>query len=192
MKKTIRVLAFAGSLREDSFNKTMIRTAKQLAPDCMEIEIYDLKGIPLLNEDVERKGDPGEVSLFKKAVRAADGVLISTPEYNLGPSGAAKNAIDWLSRPLGEGPINNKPVALMGATPGPTGTAYANKKLRSSLEVLDAHVMEGAEVLVTEAHQKINNHTLIDEKIKNEIKKLLEEFYDWVLRFAGGNTPIES
>jgi chromate reductase len=95
----LQVLGFAGSLRQASYNRALLRTAKELAPLELNIQIFDLLPIPIFNEDVEAKGDPESVQDFKKAIGEADGLLIATPEYNYGIPGVLKNAIDWVSRP---------------------------------------------------------------------------------------------
>lgn len=91
----MKILAFAGSLRKGSFNKSLIRAAKEVSPEEMKIEIFDLEGIPLFNADVEAQGDPKRVKEFKEAIRDADGLIIASPEYNHGMTGVTKNAIDW-------------------------------------------------------------------------------------------------
>src|SRR2546428_8011970 len=95
----IRVLGFAGSLRQGSYNRALLRAAQALAPEGMAIETFDLAAVPLYNGDVEARGDPDGVAAFKQAIRAADAVLMVTPEYNHGVPGVMKNAIDWASRP---------------------------------------------------------------------------------------------
>ena len=97
--KKIEILAFAGSLRKESYNKAVLRAAKNLAPESLDIKVFDLQGFPLYNADVEAQGDPERVSEFKEAIRNADGLLIATPEYNHGVPAVTKNAIDWASRP---------------------------------------------------------------------------------------------
>src|SRR5690625_5784144 len=106
----ITILAFAGSLRKDSYNKALLRAAKKLAPKEMKIEFFDLEGIPFFSEDVEAEGDPDYVTQFKEAIRKADGLLIATPEYNYGMSSATKAAIEWASRPPKDAPLEFKPV----------------------------------------------------------------------------------
>src|ERR1051326_7332731 len=98
----LRVLAFAGSLRRNSYNRGLIRAALQVAPEGMAIETFDLAPIPLYNSDVEEKGLPPPVAEFKEKIRAADALLIATPEYNYSVPGLLKNAIDWASRPANQ------------------------------------------------------------------------------------------
>src|SRR6185436_20266842 len=96
---TLKILGFAGSLRRASYNRGLLRAAIEHAPGGMEISGFDLAPIPLYNGDVEAEGVPEPVEAFKRAIRAADGLLIAIPEYNYGVPGVLKNAIDWASRP---------------------------------------------------------------------------------------------
>ena len=95
----LRVVGFAGSLREKSYNRALLRAAQEVSPPDMTIDIFDLREVPLYNGDVEAAGDPPAVADLKAAIRAADGVLMATPEYNHGVPGVMKNAVDWCSRP---------------------------------------------------------------------------------------------
>jgi chromate reductase len=97
-----------------------------------EIRIHDLAPISLYNFDVEQAGDPAPVADFKRAIREADGLLIATPEYQHGVPGVLKNALDWASRPPGKSVLQGKAIAIMGASPGFTGTARAQTQLRES------------------------------------------------------------
>lgn len=93
------VVGIAGSLRVGSYNRALLRTAQELQPPLLRIEIQDLADIPLYNEDVERAGAPESVARLRSVVTNADGLLIATPEYNYGVPGVLKNTVDWLSRP---------------------------------------------------------------------------------------------
>ena len=119
----MRLLGIAGSLREGSYNRGLLRAARGLAPDGVELEEHDLGGLPFYDGDVEAAGDPESVTELKDAIRRADGLVIATPEYNRGIPGVLKNAIDWASRPALASPLASKPVAIMGATTGFAGTA---------------------------------------------------------------------
>ena len=122
---SIRVAGIAGSLREGSLNKALLRAAVELAPAGMEIKTYTgLGDIPPYNDDVFAKGDPEAVAVLKAAISEADAMLISTPEYNYGVPGVLKNAIDWASRPSGKCVLNRKPAAIMACSPGLGGELY--------------------------------------------------------------------
>ena len=120
----VHILGISGSLRKGSFNTGLLRAAQELAPEGMEIAIFDLKDIPLYNGDVEAEGDPESVTALKEAIRNSDGVLFASPEYNHGITGVLKNAIDWASRDRDEGSLNGKPAAIVGAG-GVSATARA-------------------------------------------------------------------
>ena len=117
-----QILGIAGSLRLASYNRGLIRAAQQVAPDGVEIAAFDLLPIPLYNADVEAEGAPAPVRDLKERIRAADALLIATPEYNYSIPGVQKNAIDWASRPPQDSPLRHKPIGLMGASPGGFGT----------------------------------------------------------------------
>jgi chromate reductase len=108
MADQISILAIAGSLRKDSYNKAALRVARELCPEGAKIEIYDIAGLPLFNQDEERNPTP-KVTEFKQKIRAADAILISTAEYNYGLPGVLKNAIDVASRPYGDNAWSGKP-----------------------------------------------------------------------------------
>jgi chromate reductase, NAD(P)H dehydrogenase (quinone) len=134
MPDQIRILGIAGSLRAQSFNRALLRAAKELAPQPLRIEIFDLLPIPLYNGDVEEQGDPKAVTAFKQAIAQADGVLMATPEYNHGVPGVMKNAVDWASRPPRGAALSGKPVGIIGASPGMTGSARGQSQLRQAFE----------------------------------------------------------
>jgi chromate reductase len=101
MDSRITILGFAGSLRKDSYNKAILRAALELVPHDGRLETFDLEGIPPFNQDLENQ-PPERVNEFKAKIRAADAILIATPEYNYSIPGVLKNAIDWASRPYGD------------------------------------------------------------------------------------------
>lgn len=180
----LNVLAFAGSLRKGSYNKALLRNAKQLAPNNLAIELFDISGIPLYNADVEAEGDPDAVAEFKQAIRKADGLLIATPEYNHGVAGVTKNAVDWASRPANDASLSEKPVGIMGATPGLTGTARGQSQLRQAFEFTNSYCMPQPEVLVFKAHEKFNKTgRLTDDKTRSVLSNYLEAFEDWIRKF---------
>jgi chromate reductase len=130
MEKKVKILGFAGSLRKQSYNRGLLQAALEVAPSTnCNLEIFDLEGIPLYNQDEENKL-PKSVVQLKAKVRAADAILIATPEYNYSIPGVLKNALDWASRPYGDNAWDNKPVAIMGASPGMQGTSRSQYHLR--------------------------------------------------------------
>jgi chromate reductase len=179
-----RVVGIAGSLRRGSFNRALLRTAQELAPELLKIEIREIGDLPLYNQDVEEDAVPQAVDSLRQAVREADGLLIATPEYNHGVPGVLKNAVDWLSRPPRDSALNGKPAALMGASPGMTGTARSQSQLRQSFVFTNTYAMLQPEVLVSRAHEKFDaNGRLTDEPSRRFVKQFLEQFVVWIPRF---------
>ena len=171
----MQILGIAGSLRSGSHNRALIRAARELAPTGVEIVEFDLRGLPFYDGDVEAAGDPETVAAFKDAIRAADALLIATPEYNRGIPGVLKNAIDWASRPALASPLAGKPVGIMGASTGRGGTRRAQQQLRDALEFPRAVVLDEPPVLVPEAFMRFDEHgELVDEETRSSIAELLD------------------
>jgi chromate reductase, NAD(P)H dehydrogenase (quinone) len=184
MAEPVKVLGFAGSLRKGSYNRALLRAAAGAAPEGVAVDIFDLVVVPLYNGDVEAAGEPEGVAAFKQAIRAADAVLIATPEYNHGVPGVAKNAIDWASRPPRSAPLNGKPVGLIGASPGMVGTARGQSQLRQAFEFTNSYCMPQPEVLVARAHEKFDAAgNLTDQATADFLKTYMAALRDWALRF---------
>jgi len=184
MTDHLKVLGVAGSLRQGSLNRALLRAAIKLAPAGMKIESFDLIDVPIYNGDVEAAGDPAGVTAFKAAIRAADAVLFVTPEYNHGVPGVMKNAVDWASRPARDAALNGKPVGIIGASPGQTGTARGQSQLRQAFEFTNSFCMPQPEILVFRAHEKFDaNGELIDAKTAEYLGRYLEALRAWTLRF---------
>jgi len=173
MTETIRLLGMSGSLRKNSFNTALLRAAQELAPAGLSIEIADLSQIPLYNDDVREKGYPQPAQALRNGIRAADAVLIATPEYNYSIPGVLKNAIDWASRPP-EQPFDGKLVGIMGASPGRLGTARAQYHLRQCFVFLNSTVLNRPEVMVGGAAQVFKDGKLIDEPTRQFVADLLK------------------
>jgi chromate reductase, NAD(P)H dehydrogenase (quinone) len=178
MAKT-KILGFAGSLRKDSYNKALLRAVQELLPEGAELEIFNLEGIPLFNQDLELD-QPEKVREFKAKIRAADALLIATPEYNYSVPGVLKNALDSASRPYGDNPFDGKPVAIMGASIGMLGTGRAQYHLRQSMVFLNMHPVNRPEVIITFAQQKIDQSGRVtDEETRGTIQELLKALIAW-------------
>ena len=181
----MKVLGIAGSLREGSYNRGLLRAARELLPEGVELAEFDLRGLPFYDGDLEAAGDPEPVTALKDAIREADALLIATPEYNRGVPGGLKNAVDWASRPPLGSPLVGKPVALVGASTGRGGTALAQQQLREALEFPRATVLDEPQVLVPEAYVHFDEHgDLADDGIRAELAELL----DTLVHVAGGVT----
>jgi chromate reductase len=184
MGKVFRILGFAGSLRKESFNKALLRAALELVPEDVELEIFDLEGIHPFNQDLEQQ--PAErVREFKARIRAADAILIATPEYNYSIPGVLKNAIDCASRPYGDNAFEHKPVAIMGAAPGMIGTARAQYHLRQCFVYLTCFALNQPEVMVAHAQEKIDKEGRVtDKKTRELIRQLIENLVAWTRRLT--------
>jgi chromate reductase, NAD(P)H dehydrogenase (quinone) len=183
MKMPVTFLGIAGSLRRLSINRGLIRAAVELAPDGITVIPYDLSDVRLFDADVEAEGDPDPVARFKRAIADADGLLIATPEYNHCVPGVLKNAIDWASRPRRASVLTDKPVAIMGATPGQGGTARAQAQLRDGLTYTNGYVLPLPEVLVPLASQKFDAESnLTDAETRAQVVDLLRAFAAWTRR----------
>jgi chromate reductase len=182
----LKILAFAGSLRKESYNKALIKAAKELAPEDAEVEIFDLDGIPLYNQDEEAQM-PDHVKLFKQKIKSADAVLIATPEYNRSIPGVLKNAIDWASRPYGDNSFDDKPVAAFGATGGSlVGTSAAQIHLRQIFSFLNAHPLERPLLFIAGASEKIENGDVVDEETRDLIRSMMQALTEWTRRLESG------
>jgi chromate reductase len=179
MKRLVTILGFAGSLRKGSLNKSLLRAAVELTPKDAKLEIFDLEGIPLFNQDFETQ-PPEKVKEFKAKIKTADAILIATPEYNYSIPGVLKNAIDWASRPYGDNAFEGKPAAVMSASGGMLGGARAQYHLRQTFVFLNMHPINRPEVIVTFANEKIDEKGRVtDEKTKEKIRELLESLIAW-------------
>jgi chromate reductase len=182
MDKSITIIGFAGSLRKDSYNKALLRAAVELVPKDAKLEIFDLEGIPPFNQDLEEKM-PRRVKEFKAKIKAADAILIATPEHNYSVPGVLKNAIDWASRPYGDNSFEGKPAAIMSSSPGILGGARAQYHLRQVLVSLNVHAINRPEVIIASADEKVDeNGNLTDEKARKKIGQLLESLIKWTRR----------
>jgi chromate reductase len=185
MDKKISILGFVGSLRKGSFNKAIMRAALEVVPEDAVLEVFDLEGIPPFNQDLENQPPP-RVKEFKSKIKAADAILIATPEYNYSIPGVLKNAIDWASRPYGDNAFEGKPVAVMGASVGMIGTARAQYHLRQSFVFLDMYPINHPEVMVPVAQEKVDEKgRLTDEKTRGKIAELLDSLVEWTLKLRG-------
>lgn len=185
MAQPVRIVGLAGSLRSGSLNRALLRAAAEIAPAGLVIAPFDLIEVPLYNGDIEADGDPPAVAALKQAIAAADGVLFATPEYNHGVPAVMKNAVDWASRPPRGAPLGGKPVGIIGASPGMTGSARGQSQLRQAFEFTNSYCMPQPELLVFKAHEKFDAEgRLIDEATRTYLGRYLEAFAGWVRRFA--------
>jgi chromate reductase len=182
-KAPIRILGISGSLRRASFNSGLVRAAQSEAPDGVELTLLDRLGeVPVLDDDARAEAMPPEVERVVEQVRAADAVLIATPEYCYGIPGGLKNLIDWLSSPPPTNPLRFKPVALMGASIGHFGTLRAQAALRQVLLYHEAHVLTKPEIYVAGATAKFDaDGNLVDDKVRALVRRSVAELREHAL-----------
>ena len=174
MADAITILGIAGSLRKDSFNKGALRAAQQLVPQGAKLEICDIAGLPLFSQDEERN-PPAKLTEFKQKIRAADAILIATPEYNYSIPGVLKNAIDCASRPYGDSAWAGKPVAIMSASIGAFGGMRAQYHLRQCFVFLNMDCVLQPEVAIPTASQHFDAQgNLTNDASKKLIGQLLQ------------------
>src|SRR3954468_1748388 len=169
----VRIVGLSGSLRSGSFNAMLLRAAAELAPEGTTIDIASIRGIPLYDGDVEAThGVPLPVRDLKEAIAAADGVLLVTPEYNQSIPGVMKNAIDWLTRPSADiaRVWRGRPVAIMGATPGPRGTRLAQGAWLPVLRTLGTVPWFAGRVTIASAAKVFDGEgQLADAAVRTEV-----------------------
>jgi chromate reductase, NAD(P)H dehydrogenase (quinone) len=171
----MRILAISGSLRRDSHNTALLRAAAELLPPEVEVAVYERLGeLPPFNEELVADRPAAAQHLWDE-VAAADGVLISTPEYNSSIPGVLKNALDWLSQPLIQSPLRNKPAVVIGASTGMFGAVWSQAETRKVLGAIGARVVD-RELPVPTAHEQFDEHgRLSDADLEAELVVSLTE-----------------
>jgi chromate reductase, NAD(P)H dehydrogenase (quinone) len=173
-----KLAVFVGSLRADSLNKKLAQNLEELAPDGVEFDYVDLN-LPLYNTDLEAEF-PTQAHKAKEIVKAADGVLVVTPEYNRSIPGVLKNAIDWISRPYGDNAFDSKPLGLTGASSGPIGTAVAQSDLRHIAGYLNMRLMGQPELYMNFATDKFDQNGKVKEEHRAQLQQYMERFTQFV------------
>jgi chromate reductase len=172
----MRVLGLSGSLRRDSYNAMLLRAAQELAPQTMDIVLYEgLAEIPPYNQDHQDELTPLSVEDLRRRIAEADAVLIATPEYNGSIPGVLKNAIDWASRPFPDNALRNKPVAVVGASTGAYGGVWAQADLRRVLGIVGARVVEGEVALGHAPERFAADGRLADHEYRQQLAELLRD-----------------
>jgi chromate reductase, NAD(P)H dehydrogenase (quinone) len=186
--KTLNVLTLCGSLRKGSYNAMVQRALPALAPDHMTLKpAPSFADFPLYNADIQHSsGFPTPVNGLADAIRAADGVILISPEYNFSIPGGLKNAIDWVSR-LQNQPFAGKPIALQSASPGPLGGGRVQYDLRRAMVFLDAFTLNKPEIFIGNCASKFDEKSgeLRDETTRNLIKQQLAAFAQFIEKLGG-------
>jgi chromate reductase, NAD(P)H dehydrogenase (quinone) len=179
----MKIVAISGSLRDASYNTSLLRAAGELVPDGVELELWGgLKAVPPFDEDDEVGAAPAGVTELFDAIAGGDAILFATPEYNSSIPGQLKNAIDWASRPVATAPIRNKPVAVIGASTGMFGAVWAQAELRKVLASAGARVVDGELPLAT-AHTRFDEEgRLLDEAARERLGEVVQSLVAAVVR----------
>lgn len=191
MTYPIHILGISGSLRAQSVNSGLLRAAGDVLPENVSLEIFDLSAIPFFNDELlQEENVPEAVKDFKARIAMADALLIATPEYNYSIPGLLKNAIEWASRPIKDAPLNDKPLAIMGAG-GKLGTGRAQYHLRQIAVGANMHLVNRPEVMVQFAHQKFDAEgNLTDDATRQEVKALVNALVVWTRRLQGSESGL--
>ena len=179
----MKIIALSGALRRASYNTALLRAAIALAPEGVTFELRTLHGIPLYDGDVEAEGIPEAVTVLREDIRAADALLIGTPEYNHSIPGVLKNGLDWLSRPSGEGAklFGGRPTAVIGASPGGFGTVRSQRALLPVLHAFGCDYWMAGELLVSRAGPVFDaDGHLVDDKVRGQLRQFVQGFAEFV------------
>jgi len=187
MTKKIAVLV--GSLRKESFNRKMAKVLATLAPESLTLEIIEIGGLPLYDQDYDDEGKPPSAwTEFRKRVKSFDGILFVTPEYNRSVPGVLKNALDVGSRPYGQSVWGGKPGAVISVSPGAIGGFGANHHLRQSLVFLDVPAMQQPEAYIGGAAQLFDaNGNITNKTTRGFLMKFMNSFAAWVAKNSSKN-----
>jgi chromate reductase len=177
---TFHILGIAGSLRAGSFNRGLLRAAAEVLPPGVSLETRTVDDIPLFSADVMAGGDPAPVQELKDRIRAADALLIATPEYNYSIPGVLKNALDWASRPSGKSVLRGKPIGIVGASGGDSGTIRSQMALRQVFVQTNSLVMVQPELRVAQAGQMFDAAgNLVNAELRERLRAFVAALVDW-------------
>jgi chromate reductase, NAD(P)H dehydrogenase (quinone) len=176
-----KVLGFCGSLRQKSYNLIALKTAGELMPAGMKLEITHFEDLPIYNFDIQEKGFPAAANRLRDEVLAADALLFANPEYNWSVGAPLKNVIDWLSRYQPQ-PFNNKPAAVFSCTTGPVGGARGQYHLRPILSQLGVHWLVKPEVFIGNSASKFTDGKITDETTRKFLSDQMIALEDWIRR----------
>ena len=176
-----KIAIVVGSLRKDSINRKIARSLCAMAHDRLDCDIIPIDDLPLYNQDYD-SDSPAQYGRFRETIAAADGVLFVTPEYNRGVPGVLKNAIDVGSRPYGKSVWNQKPAAIVSASPGMIGGFGANHQLRQAAVFLNMPVMQHPEAYLGPVNDDSfdGDGCLKEGPLKDIVTGLSKAFGDWV------------
>ncbi len=183
----MRILGISGSLRRDSHNTSLLRAAAMSLPSGVQLELFDgLGDLPHYNADIDEDPALEAVVRLREAIAGADGVIIATPEFNGSIPGALKNALDWASRPFPENALRGKPVAVIGASTGLFGAAWAQAEARKVLGVIGADVIDG-ELPIGQAESAFGDD---GELLDPDQRAVLADLVEVLASRAGAEQPV--
>ncbi len=185
----LKILGLCGSLRKGSINRKLMHEAAKRLPAGLVFEAAEWRDIPPFDGDLFEQGFPESVLTLRRQIAEADGVLIVSPEYNFSVPGVFKNALDWVSRGSDQ-PFARKPVALLSATPGPTGGARVQYDMRRILLFMNAMVLQKPEVFVGHAADKFDSQGRCSDEVT--LKFLTDQmgaFKQWITEVARMKAP---
>ncbi len=177
----MRLLGICGSLRKASLNRALLVAVRDALPPDVQMTLHDDLDLPIFNNDLE---DPPGVVRLKAAIAAADGVVFSVPEYNYSIPGGLKNALDWVSRPPDQSPLRGKPIGMVGAASGMSGTIRAQTHLRQVMVYSDSPCLNQPEVLIPRAKDRFDaDGRLTDPSTRVLLEKFGAAMAAFVRRF---------
>lgn len=187
MTEPVRLLGISGSIRRNSYCTTVLQTLGEGLGGKASLDLFPLHDIPPYDPDLDAENTPASAVALRKAIAAADGLVVISPEYNYGMSGVLKNALDWASRPAMQAPVRGKPILIMTASPAFTGGVRAQHEMRETLAGMLGRVIARPQVVIASVHEKIKDGRLTDPAVLSfalaAIDDLLAEIR--MLRAAG-------
>lgn len=183
MTTDLQVIAFCGSLREGSLNRTLLDLAIESAPGHMDVVAFDFDDVPFYRAELDGDDKPPSVLRLKHAIDRADGMLFVTPEYNHGVPGVLKNAIDWASRPAFGSPMRDKPATVLSASPAETGAAIGQAALKQVLLGTASAVMPYPSIAVGQAGDRLTGD--IPDETRDLVAGLMDRFASWIESLQG-------
>lgn len=176
----MKIVAISGSLRQASFNTALLEAARACLTDEILWEFGEIGDIPLYNEEIDGDEKPAAVQRLLDQVKAADGLVIASPEYNYGVPGGLKNAIDWISRPAYKSVLLHKPTLIMSASLSPVGGVRAQNQLKQILSGTLTPVYPAPEFALAAAHTQFENGEIKDKSTQAQLQRLMNGFCVWV------------
>ena len=183
MTTDLQVIAFCGSLREGSLNRTLLDLAIESAPEHMDVVAFDFDDVPFYRAELDGDDKPPSVLRLKHAIDRADGMLFVTPEYNHGVPGVLKNAIDWASRPAFGSPMRDKPATVLSASPAETGAAIGQAALKQVLLGTASAVMPYPSIAVGQAGDRLTGD--IPDETRDLVAGLMDRCASWIESLQG-------